>query len=75
MKILVKAYLYLLTLIEYVNLSNEQGVVIPYWDSEDLKKSTDIFYKMLKDTVKEYLWPIGIAVTAITGIILFLGHV
>jgi len=75
MKILVKAYLYLLTLIEYVNLSNEQGVVIPYWDSEDLKKSTDIFYKMLKDTVKEYLWPIGIAVAAITGIILFLGRV
>lgn len=75
MKILIKAYLYLLTLIEYVNLSNEQGVVIPYWDSEDLKKSTDIFYKMLKDTVKEYLWPIGIAVAAITGIILFLGRV
>lgn len=75
MKILIKAYLYLLTLIEYVNLSNEQGVVIPYWDSEDLKKSTDIFYKMLKDTVKEYLWPIGIAVAAIIGIILFLGRV
>jgi hypothetical protein len=75
MKILIKAYLYLLTLIEYVNLSNEQGIVIPYWDSEDLKKSTDIFYKMLKDTVKEYLWPIGIAVAAITGIILFLGRV
>lgn len=75
MTILIKAYLYLLTLIEYVNLSNEQGVVIPYWDSEDLRKSTDIFYKMLKDTVKEYLWPIGIAVAAITGIILFLGRV
>jgi len=75
MKILIKAYLYLLTLIEYVNLSNEHGVVIPYWDSEDLKKSTDIFYKMLKDTVKEYLWPVGIATTAITGIILFLGRV
>jgi hypothetical protein len=75
MKILIKAYLYLLTLIEYVNLSNEHGVVIPYWDSEDLKKSTDIFYKMLKDTVKEYLWPVGIAVAAITGIVLFLGRV
>jgi len=75
MKILIKAYLYLLTLIEYVNLSNEHGVVIPYWDSEDLKKSTDIFYKMLKDTVKEYLWPVGIAATAITGIVLFLGRV
>ncbi len=75
MKILIKAYLYLLTLIEYVNLSNEQGVVIPYWDSEDLKKSTDIFYKMLKDTVKEYFWPVGIAVAAITGIVLFLGRV
>ena len=75
MKILVKAYLYLLTLIEYVNLSNEQGVVIPYWDSEDLKKSTDIYYKMLKDTVKEYLWPIGIMVAVITGIVLFLGRV
>ena len=75
MKNLIKAYLYLQTLIEYVNLSNEQGVVIPYWDSEDLKKSTDIFYKMLKDTVKEYLWPIGIAVAAITGIIIFLGQV
>lgn len=75
MKILIKAYLYLQTLIEYVNLSNEQGVVIPYWDSEDLKKSTDIFYKMLKDTVKEYLWPIGIAVAAITGIVIFLGRV
>lgn len=75
MKILIKAYLYLQTLIEYVNLSNEQGVVIPYWDSEDLKKSTDIFYKMLKDTVKEYLWPVGIAVAAITGIVIFLGHV
>lgn len=75
MKILIKAYLYLLTLIEYVNLSNEQGVVIPYWDSEDLRKSTDIFYKMLKDAVKEYLCPIGIAVAAITGIILFLGRV
>lgn len=75
MKILIKAYLYLQTLIEYVNLSNEQGVVIPYWDSEDLKKSTDIFYKMLKDTVKEYLWPVGIAVAAITGIIIFLGQV
>jgi hypothetical protein len=75
MKILVKAYLYLLTLIDYVNLSNEQGVVIPYWDSEDLKKSTDIYYKMLKDTVKEYLWPIGIMVAAITGIVLFLGQV
>lgn len=75
MKILIKAYLYLLTLIDYVNLSNEQGVVIPYWDSEDLKKSTDIYYKMLKDTVKEYLWPVGIAVAAITGIVLFLGRV
>lgn len=75
MKILIKAYLYLQTLIEYVNLSNEQGVVIPYWDSEDLKKSTDIFYKMLKDTVKEYLWPVGIAVAVITGIVLFLGRV
>lgn len=75
MKILIKAYLYLQTLIEYVNLSNEQGVVIPYWDSEDLKKSTDIFYKMLKDTAKEYLWPVGIAVAVITGIVLFLGRV
>lgn len=75
MKILVKAYLYLLTLIEYVNLSNEQGVVIPYWDSEDLKKSTDIYCKMLKDTIKEYLWPVGIMVAVITGIVLFLGHV
>lgn len=75
MKILIKAYLYLQTLIEYVNLSNEQGVVIPYWDSEDLKKSTDIFYKMLKDTAKEYLWPVGIVVAVITGIVLFLGRV
>lgn len=75
MKFFIKAYLYLQTLIEYVNLSNEQGVVIPYWDSEDLKKSTDIFYKMLKDTAKEYLWPVGIAVAVITGIVLFLGRV
>ena len=75
MKILVKAYLYLQTLMEYANLRNVQGVVIPTWDSEDLKKSTDIYYKMLKDTVKEYLWPIGIMVAVITGIVLFLGHV
>lgn len=75
MKILVKAYLYFQTLMEYVNLSNEQGVVIPTWDSEDLKKSTDIGCKMLKDTVKEYLWPIGIAVAVIAGIVLFLGQV
>lgn len=75
MKILVKAYLYLLTLMEYANLRNVQGVVIPTWDSEDLKKSTDIYYKMLKDTVKEYLWPVGIMVAVITGIVLFLGHV
>lgn len=75
MKILIKAYLYFQTLMEYANLSNEQGVVIPTWDSEDLKKSTDIFYKMLKDTAKEYLWPVGIAAAVITGIILFLGRV
>ena len=75
MKILVKAYLYFQTLMEYANLRNVQGVVIPTWDSEDLKKSTDIYCKMLKDTVKEYLWPVGIAATAITGIVLFLGHV
>ena len=75
MKILMKAYLYLQTLMEYANLRNVQGVVIPTWDSEDLKKSTDIFYKMLKDTAKEYLWPVGIAVAVITGIVLFLGHV
>ena len=75
MKNLVKAYLYFHSLMEYVNLRNEQGVVIPTWDSEDLKKSTDIYCKMLKDTVKEYLWPIGIAVAAITGIIIFLGQV
>lgn len=71
MKILVKAYLYLLTLMEYVNLSNEQGVVIPYWDSEELNKSTDIYCKMLKDAAKEYLWPIVIMVAALSGIILF----
>ena len=75
MKNLVKAYLYFQTLMEYANLRNVQGVVIPTWDSEDLKKSTDIYCKMLKDTVKEYLWPIGIAVAAITGIVLFLGQV
>lgn len=75
MKILIKAYLYFQTLMEYANLRNVQGVVIPYWDSEDLKKSTDIFYKMLKDTAKEYLWPVGIAVAVITGIVLFLGRV
>lgn len=75
MKILVKAYLYFQTLMEYANLHNVQGVVIPTWDSEDLKKSTDIYCKMLKDTVKEYLWPVGIMVAVITGIVLFLGHV
>lgn len=75
MKILVKAYLYFQTLMEYANLRNVQGVVIPTWDSEDLKKSTDIYCKMLKDTVKEYLWPVGIMVAVITGIVLFLGHV
>lgn len=75
MKILVKAYLYLQTLMEYANLRDVQGVVIPTWDSEDLKKSTDIYCKMLKDTVKEYLWPVGIMVAVITGIVLFLGHV
>lgn len=75
MKILVKSYLYLQTLMEYVNLRDVQGVVIPTWDSEDLKKSTDIYCKMLKDTVKEYLWPVGIMVAVITGIVLFLGHV
>ena len=75
MKILVKAYLYLQTLMEYANLRNVQGVVIPTWDSEDLKKSTDIYCKMLKDTVKEYLWPVGIMVAVITGIVLFLGRV
>lgn len=71
MKILVKAYLYLLTLMEYVNLSNEQGVAIPYWDSEELNKSTGIYCKMLKDAAKEYLWPIAIMVAALVGIILF----
>lgn len=75
MKILVKAYLYFQTLMEYANLRNVQGVVIPTWDSEDLKKSTDIYCKMLKDTAKEYLWPVGIMVAVITGIVLFLGHV
>ena len=75
MKILVKAYLYLQTLMEYANLRDVQGAVAPTWDSEDLKKSTDIYCKMLKDTVKEYLWPVGIMVAVITGIVLFLGRV
>lgn len=73
MKKLIKAYLYWQTLIEYANIRNVQGIAIPTWDSEDLKKSTDIYYKMLKDIGKACLWSIGIAIVEIAGIVIFLG--
>ncbi len=68
-KFIIKKFLYAQSMIEYFRYFGPE-MVMPKEDSEDLNKSTEIVYKWLVESIKEYLPLIVFIGLILTGALL-----
>lgn len=65
-KFIIKKFLYTQSMVEYFRYFGPE-MVMPKEDSEDLNKSTEIVYKWLVESIKEYLPLITFICLILTG--------
>lgn len=70
-KFIIKKFLYTQSMVEYFRYFDPE-MVMPKEDTEDLNKSTEIAYKWLVESIKEYLPLITFIGLILTGAIISL---
>lgn len=73
-KFIIKKFLYTQSMVEYFRYFGPE-MVMPKEDSEDLNKSTEIAYKWLVESIKEYLPLIAFIGLILTGAFISLSRI
>lgn len=73
-KFIIKKFLYAQSIVEYFRYYQPE-MIMPKKDSKDLNKSTEIAYKWLVETVKEYLPLIAFIGLILTGAFIGLSRI
>lgn len=73
-KFIIKKFLYAQSMVEYFRYFGPE-MVMPKEESEDLNKSTEIAYKWLVESIKEYLPLIAFIGLILTGAFISLSRI
>ena len=73
-KFIIKKFLYAQSMVEYFRYFSPE-MVMPKEESEDLNKSTEIAYKWLVESIKEYLPLIAFIGLILTGAFISLSRI
>lgn len=73
-KFIIKKFLYAQSIVEYFRYYQPE-MIMPKKDSEDLNKSTEIAYKWLVETVKEYFPLVVFIGLILTGVFIGLSRI